>query len=358
MLLLWACLFRFSGVSADTVRDVTYQKITRSAGVDIYGSTINYNVTYEGVTTSGQFVLQDAIVYDSTSINVDANSVFNTTNQVMQYDWLIYETTAIPSQGYADFDITLPVYMSDSARGAFLMSYTGLMTYSTTNENSANLYPFNYVYNSTYKALTQNTAVSQSASDYYGWVRLDYTYTQSGTNDYYYYRPVVYDITGGIQFLSVHFEHVRSSYDGTFSFAIACPYVYGDIQHGNASTTATTVTTASQQEINVSVNINLDDTNSKIDGIAGDVQSVKDALEGNESSYPEDFSLTVPTYPITFDDSVIDDGLTALDDVPDELAAGGFWFKLIYDILHGSPLWLLVPLLIVLALARWVIWKG
>lgn len=358
MLLLLGFSYKSFGVSADN-REVTYQKITRSAGIDIYGSTINYNCTYEGVTTSGQFVLQDAIVTDATSINVASNTVFNTSNQVLQYDWLIYETTAIPTQGYADFDITLPVYMSDSARGAFLMSYTGLINLATTSENSVNSYPYNYVYNSTYKALSQNTQASQTAADYYGWVRLDYTYSQSGTSDYYYYRPIVYDITGGIQFLTVHFQHVRSSYDGKFSFAIACPYVYGDIQHGNASTTVTTATTDGQQEINISVNINMDDTNSRLDGIAGDVQSVKDALEGDESSYPDFTTIrALETYPITFDDSVVDDGLQAFDDVPDELAAGGFWFKLVYDLLHLSPLWLLIPLLIGLALARYVLWRG
>lgn len=150
----------------------------------------------------------------------------------------------------------------------------------------------------------------------------------------------------------------NSAVGGKYYLAIGCPYVDSS---STASNGTFTTAPAGGGDINVlvTVDVDLSDTNSKIDGIAGAVQAVKDLLEGDSSDYPPLTSLIpLGTYPMTFDSNVVDDGLQALDDVPDELAAGGFWFKLSYDLLHLSPLWLLLPLLMALALARYVIWRG
>ena len=257
-------------------RSVTYTKITRSAGIDIFGSTIPYNCTSGGVTTSGQFVLQNDLVDSCTAINVDSNSVMNSSTQVLDYDWLIYTTTALSSQGYADFEISLPVTISDSARGAFLMSFTGLLNYSTTTENSILQYPDNYLNSSQIQAISQNTSASQNAADYYGYIRLDYSY--NGVSDYFYYRPIVYDISGGIQSMTIKFEHVRSTYDGQFSFAIACPYVYGNIQSGSAVTSTTSVVTGT--DINVNVDVDMTETNGILSTISGILSGIVDGIKG------------------------------------------------------------------------------
>lgn len=204
---------------------------------------------------------------------------------------------------------------------------------------------------------TENSALSSSGSGTYA--VLKNVFTNSSISSFTF---VPINLTSSAKSSGYS---VQASFWGNRTFynkyclCIMLPYVDTDSSGSNGTfTTVTTGSSGGGGDINITVDVNLDDTNSKLDGIAGIVSDVLSALDGDENSYPENFSATVPTYPITFDDSVIDDGLTALDDVPDELAAGGFWFKLIYDIMHGSPLWLLLPLLIVLALARWVIWKG
>lgn len=140
---------------------------------------------------------------------------------------------------------------------------------------------------------------------------------------------------------------------------LGCPYVDSDSTASEGTFTTGGGSGGGDINVNVTVDVDLSDTNSKIDGVAGAVQAVKDLLEGDSSDYPPLTSLIpLGTYPMTFDSDVVEDGLQALDDVPDELAAGGFWFKLSYDLLHLSPLWLLLPLLMTLALARYVIWRG
>ena len=269
----------FSSVSIDAYasdRTVIYTQIQRSAGIDIFGSQIPYNVTQNGVTTSGYFVLTENIVTDSTQFNCDQNSVLNSSNQVMQYEWLIYTANAGAnnSQDYCDFVLDIPVTFSDSARGIFAMSFTGLLNNGreTSSDNAIALYPNNY-FNSIH-AISQNTQASASLADYYGYFRLNYA--SQGVSDTYVVRSILYDFSGGQTISSVYFQHVRPGISGDFMFAIGLPYVYGTLE--NSSSVTTSAVTGS--DINVNVDVDLTETNTILGTISSLLSGLIDGIKG------------------------------------------------------------------------------
>lgn len=153
-----------------------------------------------------------------------------------------------------------------------------------------------------------------------------------------------------------------------YALAIGLPYIDSDATGENG----TMPPESSQPDINVNVNVDLSGVESRLDAVqsglgdvaerVGDavdgVNDIKDAItaaQGDSLASVED--VGVP--PLPFDESTVDDVGEMLNDVPEEIAAGGFWWSLAFDVLHfSSPYWLIVPLVCLLALMRHLLWRG
>lgn len=149
---------------------------------------------------------------------------------------------------------------------------------------------------------------------------------------------------------------------------IGIPYV----SSGASGSAGTLPPEQSQPDINVNVSVDMAGVESRLDGVqsglgdvaerVGDavdgVNDIRDAInaaQGDSLASVED--VGVPSLP--FDESTVDDVGEMLNDVPEEVAAGGFWWSLAFDVLHfSSPYWLIVPLICLLALMRYLLWRG
>lgn len=153
-----------------------------------------------------------------------------------------------------------------------------------------------------------------------------------------------------------------------YALCIGIPY----IDNNATGATGTLPPEESQPDINVNVNVDLSGVESRLDDVqsglgdvaerVGDavdgVNDIKDAItaaQGDSLASVEDVGIP----PLPFDESTVDDVGEMLNDVPEEVAAGGFWWSLAFDVLHfSSPYWLIVPLICLLALMRHLLWRG
>ena len=140
-----------------------------------------------------------------------------------------------------------------------------------------------------------------------------------------------------------------------YALAIGLPYIDADATGENG----TMPPEESQPDINVNVNVDMSGVESRLDDVAGGINDINNAIYGDEGadglSSLDD--LGVPS--LQFDYSTVDDVGGVLDDVPDELAAAGFWWTLAFDVLHfDSPFWAIVPLICLFALMRYLLWRG
>lgn len=140
-----------------------------------------------------------------------------------------------------------------------------------------------------------------------------------------------------------------------FGLAIGLPYV----SDGASGSAGTLPPEDSQPDINVNVNIDMSGMENRLDDVAGGIDSINSALydDSGLSGLSSVDDVGIPS--LQFDYSTIDDVGEVLEDVPEEVAAGGFWWKLAFDVLHfDSPFWAIVPLICILALCRYLLWRG
>lgn len=153
--------------------------------------------------------------------------------------------------------------------------------------------------------------------------------------------------------------NISASGTPRYTLLIGCPYIDSSAS-GSEGTFTTGGGGSGGSDINVAVtvNINMDDTNNLLTGIAGQVGSIESALYGG-TNVSELTLGTVQSMPVSFDETAISEALAVLNDVPEELAGGGFIWYLAYKVLHvSSPLFALFPLLLMLSLAAWCLWRG
>ena len=197
-------------------RSIVFTRIERDAGIDIFGSQLPFNVTINGVQSSGTFTLSSASLLQCSSFNLATNNAFSSTTDIMDYVWLVYKANVSPGGNYSDFSIDCPVYFSDSARGAFAISGSGALT-NAGSDNLIASYPDNYF--NTFYAVSMNNQADSSLANYYGYVQFYYRDTDN-YNYYRYFRPIPYDFTGGQQITNIYFEHIPVSSDGSVFFLV------------------------------------------------------------------------------------------------------------------------------------------
>lgn len=108
----------------------------------------------------------------------------------------------------------------------------------------------------------------------------------------------------------------------------------------------------------VIVNVDNSGVESRLDDVNSGIADINSAIYGQGSeTMPYLDSMDTPSF--HFDGSTIDDVNDTLQQVPQEFAAAGFWWELAFNVLHlDSPFWAIVPLVCILALLRYVVWRG
>lgn len=188
--------------------------------------------------------------------------------------------------------------------------------------------------------------------------------TLSGSGNYAYlqfsgiqalYVPIVHRQQSTFSAYSVDFE-ASGSIPALGYFYVMCPYVSGDAfgQSGTFNTSA--VTTAVNSG---GVSVDLSGVESQLAGVGDDVGSIVSALL-DDSDVP-DVDEPMETCPprLDIDEQMMITAAHIMDDIPDTVAAMGFWVELCNS-LFPSAEWfrVLVPALILIALLTYLLWGG
>ena len=110
-------------------------------------------------------------------------------------------------------------------------------------------------------------------------------------------------------------------------------------------------------DINVNVTVDNSGVESRLDDVNSGIADINSALYGQSGqTMPYLDSMENPEY--HFDGSTIDDIDQTLRDVPAVISSAAWWWNLAFDVLHlDSAIWSLVPLLCILSLVSYMLWR-
>lgn len=180
---------------------------------------------------------------------------------------------------------------------------------------------------------------------------------------YYTITPIVYtsqSLTSGYSLRAGFYG--ASTYSGTLSIYIACPYI---TDGATGQTGVITTTTQVQGGIDGSGIVSgINETNDILEehsGLLGDIidflHYIFDTLEGDESEVSEVEPVETAENPPDWDDAM-SQVESALDDIPDITASGGFIWSLYNLIMTTSPvIKFLVPFGLIITLLSYIWWK-
>lgn len=221
---------------------------------------------------------------------------------------------------------------------------------STQNDLSASVYQspaWDWMYNGNTLHIENNDTTVNG--DYHAMLMLDG----------YRYTYVCADLSAGsaVSGYSYRATFYGNSDSGSNPFNVylelGLPYIDSSGSGGSGTFTAVSTTPQPSYTIivdNSGVESRLDDVNS---GIA-DINSAIYGQSGGTMPYLD--SLENPEY--HFDGSTIDDIDQTLRDVPAVISSAAWWWNLAFDVLHlDSAIWSLVPLLCILSLVSYMLWR-
>ena len=151
----------------------------------------------------------------------------------------------------------------------------------------------------------------------------------------------------------------RSGNTWGYYFLVMCPYVSGPAT-GGSGTFATSGTDSGNGNINVTVNIDMSETNSLLGDILDGLAPISElvGLLADDVDIPE--AGTIASIPYSNDDydNMIMTADAILDDIPDTVAAASFWVEITNAFFpQNSWLRVIMPLLMIMALMSWLLWK-
>lgn len=157
----------------------------------------------------------------------------------------------------------------------------------------------------------------------------------------------------------VSFYGNNYSFIASYNLLVMCPYVSGDAS-GASGTFATSGTDSGGGNINITVNVDMSETNSLLGDILDGLAPISElvGLLADDVDIPE--AGTIVSMP--YDDSDYEEMLMTADailnDIPDTVAAAGFWVEITNNFFpQNSWLRVVMPLLMIMALMTWLLWK-
>lgn len=195
--------------------------------------------------------------------------------------------------------------------------------------------------------------------------RLAYLW-QSGTpqpNQFYYdgrftYVPIVHSSASTFSAYCMSCDFNGNSYGRTlvYYFLVMCPYVSGSASGGSG----TFAPGSDSGNINVNVDIDMSETNSLLGDILEGVAPIADLVGLLTDDVEIAQAGTVVNMPYDNEDydNMIMTADAILDDIPDTVAAASFWVEITNAFFpENSWLRVIMPLLMIMALMAWLLWK-
>lgn len=269
--------------------------------------------------------------------------------------WLFYSISAsgvntVPSEITCSLQPTYSIFDTEYLYTCFALSSganaNGVPSTSVYSSPTSNWYIGGTVNN------FRNSSESAAGSGIHAFLNLGFAFR-------FTYVPIVASSQSAFSAycMDCNFYGNTTSYN-TYYFAVMCPYVSGDAS--GASGAFTTGSLGSDVNVNVTVNVDMSATNDLLgdilDGVAP-IATLVDILT-DDSDIPE--AGTVVSMPFGDDDydEMLMTADAILDDIPDTVAAAGFWVEVTNSFFpSNSWLRLIMPILMIMALMAWLLWK-
>lgn len=320
--------------------------MTAQEALDVFGSQISAQYF------DGSDYVDCTFSYDSvqsvTSIDSTASYQFGVGAQFLRYYCFLSAGTVQQNPAYITFDIKPTYSILNTTQIHSFIALSSRLRVGTTYQSPS----WDWSVGGSTVHLENRDLSSGAGSGYYASlygggvtnaVFVPFDYSSASMTSAYSYRATFSGNYG------------MGDNSNRYALCIGIPY----IDNNATGATGTLPPEESQPDINVNVNVDLSGMESRLDDVAGGIDSINSALydDSGLSGLSSVDDVGIP--PLQFDYSTIDDVGEVLEDVPEEVAAGGFWWKLAFDVLHfDSPFWAIVPLICILALCRYLLWRG
>ena len=181
----------------------------------------------------------------------------------------------------------------------------------------------------------------------------------SGLTGYCPYVPIMHSQNSTFSAYSIDATFYGSIAGNVGYFYVMCPYVSGDA--GGASGTFVT-NSGGSGDINVNVDVDLTETNGLLESILDGLNPVSQLVDLLTSAADIPEATTIASLSLPNDNADYDRMLMTMDeimdDMPDTVAAAGFWVELTNAIFpENSWFRLIMPVLMIMALMTYVLWK-
>ena len=198
----------------------------------------------------------------------------------------------------------------------------------------------------------ENSALSAANSGYKSYLRGNSS--GSGNLQYCSYVPIVHTSSSAFSGYSIQATFQgNTGYLGYsyFTFFVMCPYVSGDA-YGNSGTFDT--------QAGGGGSVDLSETNSLLGDILNGLAPISDLVDLLSDDVDIPVAGTVADMPYDNEDydNMILTADAILDDIPDTVAAASFWVEITNAFFpENSWLRVIMPLLMIMALMSWLLWK-
>ena len=328
-------------------------------------------------------VLADTVPAGGRYLTVNETREFiGSTFEVTYYNGSDYVTTTATYDTYTTFYSETSENPSGFFTGTTWLKYSVTMSginsspaYVTVHcEPSYSLFDTEYVYTCFALQKVTNMGISSSAyqspnSDWYmGGSNINFANrneSASGSGVYAYltmgngaqcsYIPIVHRQQNTFSAYSIDAEF-SGGYSTLSNFFVMCPYVSNNASGASGTFDTSAVTTGTNSG---GVSVDLSGVESQLAGVGDDVGLIVSAIL-DDSDVP-DVDEPMETCPprLDIDEQMMITAKHIMDDIPDTVAAMGFWVELC-NALFPSAEWfrVLVPALILIALLTYVLWGG
>lgn len=310
--------FKYYNGSGFTDAVFTYNSTVSITSPSVHSASGSY--TYDGTTF---------LEYRASASGLNTNPSYITVD--IQPTYSIFDTTQIHSV----------IALSD---GNSTSKYLSTATYQSP--------AWDWMYDGTHYHI-ENHDESASGSGYYAYL------THSGRNFTY----ICADLSS--QSLASGYSY-RATFSGNqiptgsyYRLLIGVPYIDDDSSASPGTSDSGGGGGGGGGDIIVTVNVNVDNSGveSRLDDVNSGLADINSALYGQSGqTMPYFDSMENPEY--HFDGSTIDDIDQTLRDVPAVISSAAWWWNLAFDVLHlDSAIWSLVPLLCILSLISYMLWR-
>ena len=319
--------------------------LTPNEALEVFGSVIPFKYYNGSGFTDAVFTYNSTVSITSPSVHSASGSFTYEGTTFLEYRAYANALNTNPSYITVDIQPTYSIFDTTQIHSVIALSdgnSTSKYLSTATYQSPA----WDWMYDGIHYHI-ENHDESASGSGYYAYL------THSGRNFTYICADLTsYSLASGYSYRAT-FSGNQIPSGSYYRLLIGVPYIDDDSSAAPGTSDSGGGGGGGGGDIIVTVNVDVD-----MSGVESRLDDINSAIYGRGSeTMPYLDSMETPSF--HFDGSTIDDVNDTLQQVPQEFAAAGFWWELAFNVLHlDSPFWAIVPLVCILALLRYVIWRG